>query len=56
MGKQTVEAASSKSFMVFAQQSIGRPLSSEKKKNKIEKSFNPKARDRVEFVEFVSLH
>ena len=23
--------------------------------NKIEKSFNPKARDRVEFVEYVSL-
>ena len=34
MGKQTVEAASSKSFLMFAQQSIGRPLSSEKKKKK----------------------
>ena len=40
MGKQTVEAASSKSFLMFAQQSIGCPLSSEKKQNKIEKSFN----------------
>ena len=27
----------------------------ENMKNKIEKSFNPKARDRVEFVEYVSL-